>query len=72
MVGLTWRRYLLAGLVVSGLCVALPLGIGRDLLYTARGSVAQLDLAQDLLDLGDGQAAGTQDDRGLVGAVQDC
>ena len=72
MVGLTWRLYLLAGLVVSGLCVALPLGIGRDLLYTARGSVAQLDLAQDLLDLGDGQGTGTQDDRGLVGAVQDC
>ena len=34
-------------------------------------SVAQLDIAQDLLDLADGQGAGAQDDRGLVGAVQD-
>lgn len=68
----TWRRYLLAGLAISALCVALPLGVGRDVLYTARGSVAQLDVAQHLLDLADGQGAGTQDDRGLVGAVQDC
>jgi hypothetical protein len=68
----TWRRYQLAGLAVSGLCVALPLGVGRNVPYTARGSVAQLDVAQDLLDLADGEGAGTQDDRGLVGAVQDC
>lgn len=38
MVKVTWRRYLLAGLAVSALCVALPLGIGRDVLYTLIGA----------------------------------
>jgi len=33
-----WRRYLLAGLGVSLLCVALPLGVGRDLLYCLIGA----------------------------------
>ena len=33
-----WRRYLFAGLGVSALCVALPLGVGRDLLYCLVGA----------------------------------
>lgn len=33
-----WRRYLLVGLGVSALCVALPLGFGRDLLYCLVGA----------------------------------
>lgn len=33
-----WRRYLLAGLAVSLLCVVLPLGVGRDLLYCLIGA----------------------------------
>ena len=32
-----WRRYLFAGLGVSAVCVALPLGVGRDLLYCLIG-----------------------------------
>jgi diguanylate cyclase len=32
-----WRRYLLVGLVVSALCVALPLGVGRDILNSLIG-----------------------------------
>jgi diguanylate cyclase (GGDEF)-like protein len=32
-----WRRYLLVGLVVSAVCVALPRGVGRDLLYCLIG-----------------------------------
>jgi len=32
-----WRRYLLAGLVASAICIALPLGIGRDTLYCLIG-----------------------------------
>ena len=37
MVMSVWRRYLIAGLVVSAICIALPLGIGRDLLYCLIG-----------------------------------
>jgi diguanylate cyclase len=33
-----WRRYLLVGLVVSAGCVALPLGVGRDILYCLIGA----------------------------------
>jgi len=33
-----WRRYLFAGLGVSALCVALPLGVGRDALYCLIGA----------------------------------
>jgi diguanylate cyclase (GGDEF)-like protein len=33
MVILTWRRYLLAGLVASAACAALPLGVARDIVY---------------------------------------
>jgi len=33
-----WRRYLLVGLAVSALCAALPLGVGRDLLYCLVGA----------------------------------
>jgi diguanylate cyclase (GGDEF)-like protein len=32
-----WRGYLLAGLVASALCAALPLGVGRDILYCLIG-----------------------------------
>jgi diguanylate cyclase len=32
-----WRRYLLVGLVVSALCVALPLGVGRDIVNSLIG-----------------------------------
>jgi len=35
-----WRRYLLVGLGVSALCVALPLGVGRDALYCLIGASA--------------------------------
>jgi len=38
MVMAIWRRYLLVGLGVSALCVALPLGFGRDLLYCLVGA----------------------------------
>jgi hypothetical protein len=34
----TWRRYLLVGLVVSAVCVALPLGVGRDIVYCLIGA----------------------------------
>jgi diguanylate cyclase len=33
----TWKRYLVAGLVVSAACVALPLGVGRDIVYCLIG-----------------------------------
>jgi len=33
----TWRGYLLVGLVVSAVCVALPLGVGRDVVYCLIG-----------------------------------
>lgn len=33
-----WRRYLLVGLAVSALCAALPLGVGRDVLYCLIGA----------------------------------
>jgi len=36
------------------------------------GLVGQLDLAEDLLDLVEGDRAGAQDDRSLVAAVKDC
>jgi diguanylate cyclase (GGDEF)-like protein len=32
-----WRRYLLVGLAVSALCVALPLGVGRDIVNSLIG-----------------------------------
>jgi diguanylate cyclase (GGDEF)-like protein len=32
-----WRRYLLAGLVASAICVSLPAGIGRDIVYCLIG-----------------------------------
>lgn len=33
-----WQRYLLAGLVASAICVALPLGVGRDFVYCLIGA----------------------------------
>ena len=33
-----WRRYLLVGLVASAVCAALPLGVGRDILYCLIGA----------------------------------
>jgi diguanylate cyclase (GGDEF)-like protein len=33
-----WRRYLLVGLVVAAVCVALPLGVGRDIVYCLIGA----------------------------------
>ena len=32
-----WRRYLLAGLVASAVCAALPVGVGRDIAYCLIG-----------------------------------
>jgi diguanylate cyclase (GGDEF)-like protein len=32
-----WRRYLIGGLMVGAVCVALPLGVGRDILYCLIG-----------------------------------
>ena len=32
-----WRRYVLVGLAVSALCVALPLGVGRDIINSLIG-----------------------------------
>jgi hypothetical protein len=32
-----WRRYLLVGLAASAVCVALPLGVGRDIVYCLIG-----------------------------------
>src|SRR5665648_367878 len=33
-----WRRYLLVGLGASAVCVALPLGVGRDIIYCLIGA----------------------------------
>jgi len=33
-----WRRYLLVGLMASAVCVALPLGFGRDIIYCLIGA----------------------------------
>ena len=32
-----WRRYLLACLVACAVCVVLPLGVGRDIVYCLIG-----------------------------------
>lgn len=37
MVKAIWRRYLLVGLALSALCVALPLGVGRDIVNSLIG-----------------------------------
>src|SRR5665811_959095 len=33
-----WRRYQLVGLVASAVCVTLPLGFGRDIIYCLIGA----------------------------------